>query len=484
MKAGTITATSFGFLIGVVGYFVHPAIFIEIVFLIVVCTAIIFLKIKNKWLSLFLFYILTLLGFMWAAHYDHVHVSKIPGELFNTRITITGMVVDDPDQGINQTRIIVRDDDLGNVLVTLGTGAMINYGDMVSLSGKLEQPGTFITDTDREFNYGNYLALHDVYATMRSYHIQITANDQGNFFKEKLFAMKHGFVSEITRIFPSPESGLFAGIIIGEKSLLPKNNLNDFQIAGLTHMIVLSGYNITIVAVAMITLLAWIGLGYRGRRVGAMIIVPIFLIMTGLGASSVRAGIMAMIVFVLQITTRPSQPFRIILVSLCAMVFFNPRTLLYDPSLHLSFLAFIGLVYMTPVVENIFTKLQIKTKGLFSELAIQTIAVQIFVLPYILYMNGRFSALLFFANILTVPVVPIIMGTGFIATTLGIIWNPLGMIIVYPIKIALSYIIWVAHSVATINVTTFTIPPFGIWWMIMVYFVIMVYLIRHRNYHY
>ncbi len=495
MKSHIFTVTSLGFLTGVVGYFVHPTIFIGIIFAVVIFITTFFLKLKNKWLCLLLFCVFILSGFIWSTHYDRIHASKIPNELFDTRITVIGMVIDDPNRGINQTRIVVHDDELGNVLVTLGTGAMINYGDMVTLSGKLEQPGIFITDTDREFDYGNYLALHDVYGTMRAYDFKIIAHDHGNWFVEKLFAVKNIFVSEITRIFPSPESGLFAGIIIGEKSLLPKNNLNDFQIAGLTHMIVLSGYNITIVAVAMIAILAWVGLGYRARRVGAIIIIPIFLIMTGLGASSVRAGIMAMIVFILQITTRPSQPFRIILLSLCAMVFFNPRTLLYDPSLHLSFLAFIGLVYMTPVIEKIFAKLQIllrtrlrqgtvKTKGLLTELVMQTIAVQVFVLPYILYMNGRVSLLLFFANILTVPTVPIIMGTGFVVTIIGIIWNPLAMIIAYPIKLALAYIIWIAHIVAAINVTTFTIPPFGVWWVIGVYFVIMIYLIRHHNYHY
>jgi competence protein ComEC len=257
--------------------------------------------------------------------------------------------------------------------------------------------------------------------------------------------------------------------------LLPKEALSDFQIAGLTHMIVLSGYNITIVATSVITLLAYTGLGYRGRRVGAIIIIPIFLMMTGLGASSVRAGIMSCMVFLLQVTTRPAHNLRIILYTAGFMVFANPRILLHDPGFHMSFLAFIGLVYVTPIMSKFF-KLE-EDSFFLKKLFVETFSVQVFVMPYILWMSGRVSLLLLFSNIVTVPLVPIIMGVGFIVVVTSMVSCPLGAILVLPVKLGLSYIIFITHWVALVKVATFTIPPFGVWMVLLTYIVLVAYLV-------
>jgi len=413
--------------------------------------------------------------------YEHIHVSRIPDEWFDTKITVTGIITDDPDRSLDKTRFVFLPcegevprlcEAEGFLLATMQNGNSVSYGDEVSVTGIIKRPENFMTDTDREFDYVNYLKVHDIYGLMTVSHIEIISQHNKSGFVEKLFSIKKYFVGTIKNLFPKNEAGLFAGIIIGEKSLLPKDVLADFQIAGLTHMIVLSGYNITIIALAIITLLAYAGFGYRARRVGAMVVIPIFLVMTGFGASSVRAGIMSLIMFLLQITTRSAHNLRIILYTAGLMIFMNPRILLHDPSFHMSFLAFIGLVYVTPVLENIF-----KTRNL----VVETLSVQIFVLPYILWMSGRISLLLLVSNILTVPIVPIIMGAGFVTTTLGMISYSLGALLAVPIKLGLTYIIWVAHQVALVKALTFTIPPFGAWVMLVVYGVMIGYLTYYNN---
>jgi len=269
--------------------------------------------------------------------------------------------------------------------------------------------------------------------------------------------------------------------VIGEQSLLPKTNLTEFQIAGLTHMIVLSGYNITVVALGAMLILAMVGFGYRARRVGAIIIIPIFLIMTGLGASSVRAGIMAIIVFALQLDTRPANSFRVILITLAIMVAINPYALLYDPSLHLSFLAFVGLVYVSPITEFIFSKYNVAEWGGMRDLLIETMSVQIFVLPYIVWMSGRVSLFIVLANLLVVPFTPLVMGAGFFVTILGMVYFPVGFIFAKPISWIMTYMLSIAHIVASISATTFLIPAFGGWFLAGIYFVMTSLVIYFLN---
>lgn len=209
-------------------------------------------------------------------------------------------------------------------------------------------------------------------------------------------------------------------------------------------------------------------------------IIPIFLVMTGLGASSVRAGIMAIMVFFLQITTRPAHNLRIIFYTAGTMIFLNPRILLHNPGFHMSFLAFIGLIYITPIINYYFNKNE--SENFIKKLIIETLAVQIFVLPYILWMNGRVSLLLLVSNILTVPIIPFIMGAGFIVTIMSMVFYPLGVMLVFPVKLVLAYIIWIAHRVASIKTATFIIPPFGVWIVLLVYGCIIGYLVWwYRN---
>lgn len=490
MKGMMITVACVAFLFGVTVYFSSMEIWAIVFCSIAVITALIFMKIKKKFLLFVIITIFSSAGFFWSVRYDVHHASKLRDDYFDKKIILIGDVIDDPDIGVEKTRVIVQpvqiNDDFvsreisDRILVRLGPGVNISYGDRIRMSGVIEHPENFITETDREFDYENYLALNDVYGIMRVYGFEMVSRHHGSVFLEKLFSFKKYFVKKLKSVFPAPESGLLAGIMIGEKSLLPETVLADFQSAGLMHMIVLSGYNVTIVAITIATAFSWIGLGYRGRRIGALIVIPIFILMTGLDASAARAGIMAMVAFILQITTRPANTFRIVALTLLIMVFTNPRTLLHDPSLHLSYLAFLGLIYMTPIVANWFSRFS-EWYGM-RDLITETFAVQIFVMPYILYMNGNVSLLLLVSNILTVPLSPIAMGVGFFATLGAIAFFPLGLIIAFPVKWILSYIIWIAHAVASLNMFSFTIPPFGMGWMMGMYALATGFLIFfHRS---
>lgn len=416
----------------------------------------------------------------YGKYYDAHHASELPDRVFNRQTTIVAVVVDDPDRGSAGTKVVVRPMAIDGerfsesipdrIIVRMNADATIDYGDRIKLDGVIERPEPFLSDTNREFDYPRYLALRDIVGITRAYDVEIIQTGGGNRIVSALYRAKKLFVEQLGMQYPSPESGFLAGIVIGIKSLLPKDVSNDFQIAGLTHMIVLSGYNITIVATVFAGMFAYLGLGYAPRRIAAMIAIVLFIIMTGLNASAVRAGIMAGLAFVLQMACRPAHTFRIILFTLTSMVIANPRALLWDPSLHLSFLAFIGLCYVAPItsawVDSWPNPLGI-TK-IFGE----TLGVQLFVLPYILWMSGRVSALSLLSNILTVPIVPFLMAGGFFSVMAGMLWDPLGGIIATPVTWGLSYILWIAHVVASIDATTFVIPPFGVGYLLMIYWVI------------
>jgi competence protein ComEC len=220
-------------------------------------------------------------------------------------------------------------------------------------------------------------------------------------------------------------------------------------------MVVLSGYNITLVVAAVIIVMRAISLGYRARRIVALMAVPFFILMTGTGASSVRAGCMSMMGLLLEIDVRPKHSLRVLLYTLTIMTVVSPWSFIADPSLHLSFLAVIGLWYGTPICAAYMKKVyQIPWIG---KLLTETVSVQLIVLPYILFMSGSFSMLSLIANLLTVPLVPLVMLTGMVSLVIVNIttWISLGqighiilMVVRIPAEILLQWIYYVAQYVA------------------------------------
>jgi competence protein ComEC len=160
------------------------------------------------------------------------------------------------------------------------------------------------------------------------------------------------------------------------------------------------------------------------------------------------------------------------------MVYINPRILLYDPSFHMSFLAFIGLIYVTPIIKNF--SLGIPEVFGLKDLLLETFSVQLFVMPYILWMSGRFSIFLLIANIITVPLVPLIMGFGFAAALLGMVIYQVGLVIMGPVSIGLSYIIGIAHYVASLSFGIVIVPPFSVHLMFLAYAIIIIVLIYYH----
>ena len=114
----------------------------------------------------------------------------------------------------------------------------------------------------------------------------------GGSVRSILFAVKSAFMSRIQSLLPEPHSSLLGGILLGAKESLGRAVLDDFRIVGLIHIVVLSGYNVTLVAEAIMRALSFFPRAF-GMAFGAGSIV-LFAILTGAGATVVRASTMAL----------------------------------------------------------------------------------------------------------------------------------------------------------------------------------------------
>jgi competence protein ComEC len=291
-------------------------------------------------------------------------------------------------------------------------------------------------------------------------------------------AIKKSFTTTLNQLFVAPASGLLSGIIIGDTSSLDNTLLDIFRAVGLIHIVVLSGYNITLVANFFIRMFA--PLGYYRRLVVAMVALVLFIAIVGISPTATRAGIMALCAFSARYFVRPYMVTRGIMLALVIMVWISPYAFLFDLSLQLSFLATIGIVYIFPLLQE---RYQTIAGSTFGEILLQTIAVNSTTLPLIIYQMGIFSFISFPINIMVLGIIPWITMAGFFAVFMGMVVFPLGQIIAFPIQVVIDVIINISTWVSRHDPFHVSIAPFSVYWILVFYIVILVRLSVRKDMH-
>jgi len=392
-------------------------------------------------------------------------------------ITFQGIIKDEPDvrkDHIKYKVLGLNKDQKGNVLVKAGLFPQYNYGDVLEINCALTQP-----EPIEDFSYDKYLANSNIYSICYNGRIKLIESDQGNLFKATIFKIKAKVVEISGKILPEPQSSFLGGLLWGAKKGLPEDILENFNRTGVTHIIAVSGYNITIIAVMLSNL--FISFGISRKKAFWLIVTGIifFVVITGSPASIVRAGVMGIVALVAASVGRATKMHNTLAIVCLLMLIFNPKVLIWDAGFQLSFLATIGLIYFAPVLKKY-------TEWLPSFFEIResmttTLSAIVLTTPLILFQFGRFSFLAPIANLLILPVIPINMAIGFLAVVLGIIWLPLGRIIGFSSWVILSYVLKLTEVLAKIEWASVPVPNLHWIFMVLGYLVIGYLVFRHKN---
>ena len=392
----------------------------------------------------------------------------------------SGLVISEPEQKENTTRFVMKADNGEKVLVSTDLYNPVKYGDRVKVEGKLQEPGIIDPSTSsgqvtgRPFDYGKFLSKDDIYFTISFAKVEVISSGEGNWLKHALFGLKNSLISKMKVILAEPESSLLAGLILAGKTAMPKDVLEEFKRAGVIHIVVLSGYNITIIAEFMRAV-------FRSAKFSVLGII-FFVIMTGAQATVVRAAIMVLAVVLAKVLHRDFSAPRALLAAAFLMIIHNPKILVFDPSFQLSFLATCGLIYFVPVIETFLTRIKMPELWGIRTVLATTVATQITVLPFLIYSMGNVSLVSLPANILILLFIPIVMFVGFVATLLSYISYFVALPLSYVTHLILSWILGVSHYLGNLTFATLSISIFPFWVVIIVYMVLTIFVMRWRNY--
>lgn len=393
--------------------------------------------------------------------------------LLNKNVTLEGIVVVPPDIRESSDRLTVeirKGDSKTRIIASTGLRTAFHVGDRVHVSGIFKAPAPFDSDGGRVFRYDQFLAKDGVFAVLQPAQVYVTGRDQSLWLKflRALEYIKDTFDAAIEEAIPQPESALAIGLIAGGKQGLGERLLDAFTVAGMLQIVVLSGYNVMIVAEGVLAALR--AVPKRTALIIAAITITLFVLAAGAGSSAVRAGIMALLALTARGTHRTYDVLRSLFAALILMLLWNPLLLVFDPGLQLSFMATLGLILGADLIEK---RVLWISNGTLREMLAVTLAAQIAVLPLLLYQSGNLSFVAVPANLLAMPVLPAAMAVSAIAAACAFLFTPfipmLALIAGIPAYALLIYVIDIADYSARIPFANIILPAFPAWWLIPAY---------------
>ncbi|MDD5397087.1 MAG: ComEC/Rec2 family competence protein [Candidatus Moranbacteria bacterium] len=347
------------------------------------------------------------------------------------------------------------------------------YGDLLKISCIAKA----IENKDPNFDYRMYMAKEGVLYQCDKAKASKIGENQGNWFYAKIISARTVFEDKINQVIPAPYGALAIGLLLGGSSGLSKEIQNDFSRTGMTHIVAVSGYNVTIVAEYLILLGIFLGLWRKQAIWFAVVGIILFVVMSGLPASAVRAGVMSGILLWAMKNGRLANSENTIIFAGAVMLFLNPLLLRYDVGFQLSFLATLGIVLSSPFWEKSFVKKH-QAFGI-SEVIVLSLSAQIFVLPIIAYNFHIASLVSLLANVFILPIIPLSMLLVFLVCIFGFVFVPLSLVFSWLAFLLLFYEIKLIHVLsqfpwASVEIENPSVSSIVIYYIILTYVVILI----------
>jgi competence protein ComEC len=388
---------------------------------IVVSVCLIAVSFVNKKLIAVLLVLIAGLVFgLWRGGLE-LYIESGYDQFFNEQVIAVGRVLEDPtidsDGDIQLKLVDVSIDGVqigGKLWVATSDKFDIKRSDQIVISGKLTN------------GFGNIPA-----AMFRS---SVTRVDR-SVYPDVGRDVRDWFAEGIRESVDEPEASLGTGFLLGQKTALPENLDNNLRLLGLTHIVVASGYNLTILTRFSRRFFAKIS--RFAALAGSFGLVFGFVQITGFSPSMARASLIAGLSLLAWYFGRKIHPLVLISFSASLTVIINPTYAWGDIGWLLSFMSFIGVIMFAPLIQKYFWGE--KKPGNIRQIFIETMSAQLLTLPIIAYVFSQYSPLALLANVLILPLIPLAMGLTAVAGLAGVSLYAGQQIFGFPAELVLRY---------------------------------------------
>ena len=359
----------------------------------------------------------------------------------------------------------------------------LEYGDKILIKGEFVEPSESRNYVG--FDYKEYLKSINIYGTIKAENIEILAKNSNNPIFTFANNINLKIKENINKLIPEKYSAIFTGLILGDTSKVEEEVNDDFKIANISHVLAISGMHITYIVIG-IELLLKKGIGKRKTRIITIIILVMYMFITGFTPSVVRASIMGIIMLISKLIHRKNDIWTSISLSLLILLIYNPFLIL-NVGLQLSYLGTIGIVCFNKNVYNFLIKLKIRNKKIrykinrkfilfmdkIKEILSITLSAQIVILPILLFNFNILGIYFFISNILVSIIIGPIIIVGFVCILISFVSIEIAKIL----SIFMSVGIQILISISEISHLPFSkiyIPTPKVWQIVIYYICVIV----------
>jgi len=424
----------------------------------------------------------TLVGLGWGGYYE----ARLQApDAFYTDFDGTGIVVSEPLQKPTYQQLIVAlsaDNPRQNprhprVLVKAETYPLYRYGDEIKFKGKIDRVEAFETDDGKVFDYPKYLLMKFRAVGIVKYPKDVSPESEsnGNATVAKILQIKRTLESAITRTLPMPESALARGLLTGGSASFTDAFKLAMQRTGTSHIVAISGYNITIVIlIFFLTIRRWAG--YWPAIISGFAALAAFVVMTGASASVVRAGIMGSLFLLAKLVGRQNRVDYTVYLAAGAMVALNPLIVRFDAGFQLSFLAILGLVYYSKYFDAGFAHRlphYRRLGGPVREAVSSTCAAQLVTWPVIAGLSGQISLVAPLVNAILLPLIPFTMAVSFAVALVALASPLVGQTVSLLAWLPLTFFIRVIDTASRLPAAAVSVYDLK-WWVVPLWFGMLI----------
>jgi len=441
---------------------------------------------------------LILLGFFFGFwRYSFSIPQNTPDKIWyynENQVNLQGVVCNEPDQRQKNQKLEIcvnkvekkENNSFGKILVTTNLYPSYKYGDNLQINCLLKKPDKF-----SGFSYDRYLARYHIYSVCYYPKITLLKNKKINnnkllIWQKYIFKIKDKISSIIYHGLGEPDASLAQAIILGNKKNIPKDLKEKFSQTGISHIIAISGMHISIISVLIMGFLLQIGLMRRQAFYLASIFLLTYIVLIGLPASAMRAGLMGFLVLLAMNLGRLNKLCNSLFLVAVILLVINPKLLLDDIGFQLSFLAVLGITWIYPILEKInIKKFQINSKNKFFSKIIKaifsilniTMAVQVFTLPILVFNFSQVSIIAPVSNLLILWILPFLMISVLVGIILSAILPGLAIVFFLPTSLFLKLIIFLIDLLVKVPYAYLDVGY--LWWgWGVIYYIIVLYIIK------
>ena len=359
-------------------------------------------------------------------------------------------------------------------------------GKKLKFGYKIKFVGEYIRPTKERnyqgFNYSLYLKTQKLYGTFESSNYSILSTNCCSYVEKIVNSFKESTKRILRDNLDKDLAELCIGILIGDRGNLEDKIEEDFKKSNLTHMLAVSGSHF----VYIITCIKYLEKVFKWRNfnnVLTIIIIILFMELTGNTASVVRSGIMAIMLILAKVFHRKSDVWTNMAVSVIVSLVYNPYTI-FDIGFELSYGGVIGIVIFYDKVkagiERTFLKRFKKRKILqyIEEGASVTISANLVIIPIMMYNFNTISFSFIISNLLAGGLLGIIVILGFLLVFLSLMLGKTLSIFFYILNFLLKVLTKIAEVCSKLPFSYIYVPTPKILGIFIFYYYLFRYMSR------